>query len=46
METKRKAAYYNKRMVPQPLLSDDKSNTNYSSSESLGLGKIFAYDKK
>jgi len=39
MESKKLAAYYRKRMVPQSLLSDDKSNTNFSSSESLGLGK-------
>jgi len=39
MESKKLAAYYRKRMIPQSLLSDDKSNTNFSSSESLGLGK-------
>ncbi|CAI6356129.1 unnamed protein product [Macrosiphum euphorbiae] len=37
MESKKLAAYYRKRMIPQSLLSDDKSNTNFSSSESLGL---------
>lgn len=35
METKKKADYYRKRMIP-PLLSE--SNANLSSSESLGLG--------
>jgi len=39
MESKKLAAYYRKRMIPQSLLSDNKSNTNFSSSESLGLGK-------
>ncbi|XP_025198048.1 CDK5 and ABL1 enzyme substrate 2 [Melanaphis sacchari] len=37
MESKKMAAYYRKRMIPQSLLSDDKSNINFSSSESLGL---------
>ncbi|VVC30404.1 Cyclin, N-terminal,Cyclin-like [Cinara cedri] len=36
MESKKMAAYYQKRMFPQSLLSD-KSNINFSSSESLGL---------
>jgi len=39
MESKKLAAYYRKRMIPQSLMSDDKHNTNFSSSESLGLGK-------
>lgn len=38
LEKKRKAAYFQKRMIPQSLLSDNKNNTNFSSSESLGLG--------
>lgn len=37
MESKKLAAFYCKRMIP---LSDEKSNTNFSSSDSLGLGKI------
>lgn len=37
------AAYYNKRMIPRSLLTDDKSNTNFSSSESLDLGKNNIY---
>lgn len=41
MEQKKMAAYYRKRMIPHTLVSDDKSNTNYSSSESLGLGKNY-----
>lgn len=32
-------AAYRKRMIPPTLLSDEKSN-NFSSSESLGLGKL------
>jgi len=39
MEAKKMAAYYCKRMIPQSLLSDDKSKANLSSSESFGLGK-------
>lgn len=43
MEAKKIAAYYHKRMIPQSLMTDDKSNTNFSSSESLGLGKNNIY---
>lgn len=38
METKKVAAYYRKR-VPKLLSDVVKSNINFSSSESLGLGK-------
>lgn len=40
MESKKLAAFYCKRMIP---LSDEKSNINFSSSDSIGLGKIILY---
>ncbi|XP_050526810.1 CDK5 and ABL1 enzyme substrate 2 [Daktulosphaira vitifoliae] len=39
MEHKRLAAYCRKRLLPNPLISDNKNSKNYSSSESLGLFK-------